>query len=297
MASRTPWVAIVTPIHNGIRHTVAFLESVRKDDYRNKKVLIIDDGSTDKSGNIIRSKFPEVIVLEGNGSLWWSGATNKGVVEALELGVDFIYTVNNDVVLDSGCIGKSVECAMKSKRSIIGSKVNYIDDPGRVWFYGAKFDEVTGDISLVNGRDYDFIKPAEADMLTGMGMLIPVEVFREIGLFDQKSFPQYFADSDLSLRAKKIGYKLVMCPESKIYNDVDSAWSARKIGEGKISTVPSLLFSFRSPLSIQKRFIFYRRHWGKGYMRALFRFYVRWMSNFLLPYTKSVFRRKLWRKP
>lgn len=289
-------VAIVTPIHNGLRHTVAFLESVRRNDYKNKKVIIIDDGSTDKSSDIIRSKFPEVIVLEGNGNLWWSGATNKGVREALRIGVDFIYTVNNDVVLDSRCIGKSVECAIMSKRSIIGSKVNYIDDPSKVWFYGAKFDEETGDISLIHGQDHDFKIAAESEMLTGMGMLIPVEVFKEVGLFDQRLLPQYFADSDLSLRAKEVGYKLVMCPESRIYNDVDSAWSARKIGEGKISTVPSLLFSFRSPLSIQKRFIFYSRHWGKGYIRALLRFYARWIRNFLLPYVKRAFRRKIWRK-
>ena len=65
------------------------------------------------------------------------------------------------------------------------------------------------------------------DYLTGLGTLIPIDVFNEVGMYDRTHFPQYFADADLSLRAEKVGYHLAVTPESICYVDPGSAWIAR----------------------------------------------------------------------
>ena len=47
---------------------------------------MIDDGSSDNTSNIVNKKFPDVILIKGDGNLWWSGATNLGIRFAMESG-------------------------------------------------------------------------------------------------------------------------------------------------------------------------------------------------------------------
>jgi GT2 family glycosyltransferase len=268
-----PRVSIVTPVHNRREHTLAYLASLERCTYPNLHVVIVDDGSTDGSAAAIRERFPDVTLLEGDGSLWWSGATNLGVEDAIAAGSEYVVTLNNDVEVDPEFVGALVACACDRGRALVGSKVNYRDEPGRVWFFGAELDRRTGDIRLLGGRDEDFPEAREAPMLTGMGMLVPVEAFRAAGLFDVRSFPQYLADSDFSLRAKARGYGLVVEPRATVYADVGAAWI-----QGQFERLPSrfaydLLFSIRSQYDVRVRYRFYRRHWGKGWAGALLRLY------------------------
>ncbi len=277
-----PRVAVVTPVHNRIEHTLAYLESLERCTYPNLAVVIVDDGSTDGTGPAIRARFPSVTVLSGDGELWWSAATNLGVEKAVALGSDYVLTLNNDVEVDPEFVGALVALAESRPRSLVGAKVNYRDDPERVWFCGAVLDPGTGDIRLLGGREGDFREPREAEMLTGMGMLVPADAFAAVGLFDRVAFPQYLADSDFSLRAKANGYRLLVEPRATIYADVSAAWI-----HGQLATVPArfaydLLFSIRSQYAVPARARFYRRHWGPGWVRALVRLYGSIVARVLL---------------
>jgi GT2 family glycosyltransferase len=72
-------IFIVIPVHNRRDFTRECLLSLRKQTYKNFKVIIVDDGSMDGTGDMIEKDFPEVIPLKGDGELWWTGATNMGV--------------------------------------------------------------------------------------------------------------------------------------------------------------------------------------------------------------------------
>ena len=52
----------------------------------------------------------------------------------------------------------------------------------------------------------------------GHGLLIPVEAFGDVGLFDGKRFPQGSSDTDFTLRAREEGYTLAVDLQSVIYN-------------------------------------------------------------------------------
>jgi GT2 family glycosyltransferase len=286
----TPKVAIVTPIYNGIEHTLKYLASINEQTYQNIDVYIIDDGSTDDSTALIKRNFPTVKILHGDGNLWWSGATNLGAKQALQDGADFILTMNNDVELDPACVAESVNCIHDQPRSLVGSKVYYASDRSKVWFFGARFDPHNADILPIGGRDEDFPDVIETDMLTGMGILIPAQVFQDIGLFDNVNFPQYYGDSDFSLRAKEKGYKLLVTPRSKVFADVGSSWISRQKSIN-LKFFITALFSIRSQFNIKIRVKFYQRHGKKGWQISLLKFYIWFFKHYIKVFIKGLLRK------
>jgi GT2 family glycosyltransferase len=271
---KQPSVYIVTPAHNAAAHTGPFLQSVRGQSYQNIKVIIIDDGSSDGTGDLISNQFPDATVLKGDGDLWWSGATNKGVKYAINHDADYILTVNIDVVLDKACVKNLVEAGARNPDTLIGSVILDIKHKTKVWYYGGYIDQRAGDFRHASGTIKDvgeqLIKP---EWLTGMGVLIPSKVFADVGYYDNKNFPHYFGDSDFSLRAKRQGFELAVEPKAIVYADLSSSWLERWLAKPSPLFFWRLFTSRRSQYNIKIRTAFYRRYWGPGYIRALLKLY------------------------
>lgn len=279
----TPKVCIVTPIHNGWSATRSFLRSSDELVYPEVEMIIVDDGSTDGSARRIGEEFPDVVVIAGDGNLWWTGATNLGAAEALARGAHFIFTCNNDVILDRDVISSSVACALGAGKALVGSIVSYQGDPDRVWFSGARFDPSSGEIAHDTESWPTADGPRPVPILTGMGMLIPAQAYQDLDGFDAASFPHYLADCDFSLRAAAHGYELLVDPASRVFNDVSSAWSVREYERGRLGFLVEMLVSKRSAFWVIGRVRFYRRHWGPKWRRALIRLYMTWFRTYAGP--------------
>ena len=61
-----PLVSIITPSYNSEKYLDAFFISILEQDYENYEVIFINDGSTDRTENIVykyKEKFEETFVL------------------------------------------------------------------------------------------------------------------------------------------------------------------------------------------------------------------------------------------
>lgn len=259
-----PKISIITPVYNGVEHTIEYLNSLSKMEYSNYEIVIVDDGSTDDSSAIIARDFPCVRLLKGDGNLWWSGGTNMGIRDAIERGADYILTMNNDVKVAPDVLDRLIECALEKPSAIVGGKIYFMDDPERIWSAGGRLSWWNGKTLVQVGhgqlnRD-EFCHRTQMDFLTGMNVLIPAAVFAKIGYYDDVNFPQYHADSEFTLRARKAGVPILFEPSAKVWNRVESTFMQRFLADRKFDfgTIRELLTSFRSPMRLS---CYWLLHW------------------------------------
>ena len=261
-------VAIVFPVFNGLSYTKQCLKSldllinVQKENKLDISIVIVDDGSSDGSYEWIQKNYPAVYLLKGNGELWWSGGINVAVDYAInKLETDYILWWNNDIISDEDYFTNLTEILKNNdKKILIGSKIYLSQNKDIVWSMGGIFNPMTGYKNMIGSArpdNYNFDEPIECDWLTGMGTVTHASVYEDIGMLDEKNFPQYHGDSDFTFRAKTNGYKLMVYPELRIYNDTNNSGL---IHDDNFSNFFKSLFSIRSSYNIVKECKFYRLH-------------------------------------
>lgn len=206
-------IFIIIPVFNRWDYTRECLLSLRKQDYNNYRIIVVDDGSTDGTSDYLKKDFPEVATIQGDGNLWWTAATNLGIEYATKNKVlneeNFVLTLNNDTLVPSNFLASILSGYHKApKPSLIGSTA--IDAKnGKVYYRGEKIKWFLETSIFFADKEQ---KPTnglqEVTVFPGRGLLIPIDVFEKIGLFDAKNFPHYAADYDFTLRATKAGFGL-----------------------------------------------------------------------------------------
>ena len=222
---------IVIPVHNRVKLTRECLLSLNRQARSDFKVVVIDDGSTDGTSEMIKVEFPNVSVLHGDGNLWWTRATNIGVQYALDHGAEYLMTFNDDVIATEDFVEKMMLWAEREQKALLGSVA--LEHATRNPVYGGEIInwKLAGRIQLI-----EVLKAEEqhglhqVTHLPGRGLLIPAEVFRKIGLFDADHFPQSFADQDFTHRAIRAGYRAFCNYDAKllVYPDsITNLWSRK----------------------------------------------------------------------
>jgi GT2 family glycosyltransferase len=216
-----PSVAIITPIFNRIGHLDRFLTAVKSIRYSNYRLVIVDDGSTDGSSEHLRRHHPEVVLLRGDGNLWWAGATNLGIAWALEQGFDFVLTYNDDQICSPDLLGKLVDFAVRNPDAIVSPPIYYLHERDRLLSGGIRLDPRTGETFGVGNesRAGDLSLPYEVDGVPGYAMLIPAAALRKAGPFDNRRFPQIYMELEFCLRAKRQGFRCLVVPGTSVWND------------------------------------------------------------------------------
>jgi GT2 family glycosyltransferase len=257
-------IAILLPVFNNLDFTKSTLEELGKllplvegSDFH---IVIVDDGSTDGTSDWVQQNHPEVILLHGDGNLWWSGAINMGAQYAIEkLKVDYLLLWNNDVKVVGDYFKELVRIVSETTMpALLGSKIYVAEQPELVWSMGGYFDPKSGRYDMYGNFENDsegFREIREADWLTGMGTVVPVEVVEQIGNWNAEDFPQYHGDSDFTYRAKLAGYRVFVHPSLGILNHVRSSGIDH---EGSIRRLMMLLTDIRSKSNLKKNLKFYR---------------------------------------
>ncbi|MFC1893699.1 glycosyltransferase family 2 protein [Chloroflexota bacterium] len=255
-----PKVVITILNWNDKYTTKECLESIRKLEYPNKEVIVIDNASTDGSQEYIKKFFSEVILLQNTDNLGFTGGFNVGILEALKRKANYILCLNNDTILDSTFIGQLV--AVGEYRNGVGGlcpkEYNY-HEPNRLIYAGGKVGVIRSKIKGYGELDVgQYDEEHETQMLCGAAMMFKSEALLSIGLFDNEYFFNS-EDKDIAVRLMKGGYKLIYVPKAQL-------WHKRHGSTGGGITPLMVYFSARNSL------LFVRKH-GKPCQILIFLVY------------------------
>lgn len=207
-------VYCLIPTHNRIESLKNILSLLSTQTYLNICIIVIDDGSTDGTYEHL-SKLPHrnMVVLRGDGELWWGGAVALGMKKALSIAKnkDYILLLNDDSIFDQYFINNMIEDSSKHK---LGTMVSpQYDINTKIFSYvGYRLDYYRQGITQV--------KNEPIDATVGRGLLIPIEVVKRVGIINARKFPHYMGDIEFTARIKDYCYDLVIAWSAPIYSDL-----------------------------------------------------------------------------
>lgn len=251
-------IEIVIPVFNRRETTLQALKSLSRIDKTglDVRIIIVDDGSSDGTGAAIKKTFPDVSVIQGDGSLHYAGGTNRGISAALERKPDFIVTMNDDAVFHEQFLQRLIKTAKDNPHSVIGALLLLWNEPHRVFQVGFKWKTFSGGWSQSeNLTAFDVPqKVFEVEGLAGNCVLFPADAIKECGLMDEEKFPFGWGDIQYVARMKKMGWRLLVEPKSYVWCEPNTyppplhQLSARDAWQ-------NLFKNRRHPLNLHRQFI------------------------------------------
>ncbi len=234
---KQPKVSIITLNWNGLEDTAECLESLKKINYPNYEVIVVDNGSEGNDVPVLEEKFGDFIQLIKNDRNYGScGGHNIAIRYALNnSNPDYILLLDNDTVVDPEFLTEMVKVAEADPAiGIAGAKIYYYDEPDRLQYLGHKIDlwrGVTGPLlgiirEKILGRkefdrgQHDSIR--EVEHIVFWCALFKRKSIESIDLFDERHF-WGSGDFDYFIRAEKAGFKAVYIPRAKVWHKYRSA--------------------------------------------------------------------------
>lgn len=248
--------AVLITCHNRKDKTMQCLNAL----YKNKMpedscldVFLVDDGSTDGTGDSVREKYPDVNIIQGNGMLYWNRGMHLAWQTAVEKNsYDSYLWLNDDTFLFENALLELTSCSvrMQHKALICGFLCSATDSQKTT--YGGS--SLTGKLSP-NGTTQ------QASLINGNVVLVPEIIYKSVGLIDP-IFPHAIGDYDYGQKVLKKGFEVVTTT-----NHVGTCEKNEKLPVWCYNSTPFLkrIKALYSPLGNAHPYYFFlyeKRHFG-----------------------------------
>jgi GT2 family glycosyltransferase len=251
-------VFVVIPVRNRLAYTRACLSTLARQSL-DHTVVVVDDGSDDGTPEMVRAEFPAAVLLHGDGTLWWTGAMNRGVgwVLANAGARDAVVTLNDDTLLPRDYLSRLVQ-PLRDRRALLGSVAvsetdgeTIVNGGVRVDWWRAKFTpQHRGEVvpyAFPNGGLHD------VDVLSGCGTLVPLSAYLELGPYDQRHLPHYGADYEFSRRAVRAGYCVALNSDAVLFLRQEATGLHAAVGRDGVQVFLGSFVSRRSATNLSVR--------------------------------------------
>ncbi len=214
-------VSIIIPNLNGAHHLPTCLESLRRQSLRDFEVIVVDNGSTDGSLDLLARGYPEVRVLALGQNRGFAGACNAGIRAARG---EFIVLLNNDTEADPRWLLEVVAAFERHPEAgIVASRMLLFDR--RDTFHTAgdfyRVDGVPGNRGVWEKDEGQYDDEEYVFSACGGSAAYRREMLDRIGLLDEDFFYSC-EDVDLAWRAQLAGYRCVYAPRAVVYHKLSA---------------------------------------------------------------------------
>jgi N-acetylglucosaminyl-diphospho-decaprenol L-rhamnosyltransferase len=224
-------LAVVVVNHNAGAFLRRCMESIRvsNGDIR-AEVVVIDNASTDGSGDRIAENHPEARLIRNTVNRGFAAAANQGIAATTS---PLILLLNPDAEIVGGTLEALVKVARERPRAAVvgglvrnpnGSiqpsarRVPRLGEALGHAFLGPVWPENRFTRSYTMAA-WDRASEREVEWVSGSAMLLRREALEQVGLFDEGYF-MYVEDVDMCTRLRRAGWTVLFSPELEVVHQI-----------------------------------------------------------------------------
>jgi GT2 family glycosyltransferase len=199
---------------NGMDYLDDCLNAVLSQDYPDFEVIVVDNGSTDGSPDLVAERFPQVQLVRNGRNLGFAAGNNVGLRAATG---DVLVLLNQDTVVHDGWLAALVAAVDDPTVGIVGCKLLYPD--GTIQHAGAYLHGARGEsehIGRYEPNTGQHNRPTDVDFVTAASIALRRSTLVKIGPLDEGFAPAYFEDIDWCYRARAAGLRIVYWPDATL---------------------------------------------------------------------------------
>jgi GT2 family glycosyltransferase len=231
-----PDASVVVVTYNALPWIEHCLESVR-----GEETIVVDNGSTDGTPDVVRELFPDVRVLEGENRGLGAG-WNAGMAVA---GGRYFLLLNADAWLTDGSLERLVAFADANPRAAVvgprllntdGSLQRSVRGFPTLWrlateyFFLRKLAPRSRLLNAFYAGGFDHDEMRDADFVMGACMLVRREAVEEVGALDE-SFFLFSEETDWCYRFVRAGWRVLFFPGAECVHVGAAAHGGRMLRE------------------------------------------------------------------
>ena len=197
--------ALIVLSFNHVQETIDCLQSIFRSKPATADVIVVDNASDSGTVAELHRVFPQTEIIGLKKNLGWAGGNNFGIQLALQRDYDLICLMNNDLIVCEDALSALLQIAEVLEPCLLHPALYYYDDVNK-----AQIDPSSQDAPSL-GQDHLYV----LDFAYGACLTIHAEVFRTIGLMDERYFLQ-LEETDFYLRAVKAGFRSLCYTNARV---------------------------------------------------------------------------------
>lgn len=221
----SPSIGVLLVNWNTARLTTDCVDSLRAGTRVPDRITVVDNGSAPAEVQQLRAR-PDLELLPQPTNLGFTGGNNLGLAHLLKQGVDYLWILNNDTLVDPRCLEQL--SGVLDREPAVGAvtgRIYFAEPRNQLWYAGGYFRALTrtarhrGIFETDHGQ---YNQPEDITFACGCCLLVRAEVLRRVGGFH----PDYFAyceDAEWSQRAQRAGIRIRYQPDARLWHRISSS--------------------------------------------------------------------------
>ncbi|MGC9205878.1 glycosyltransferase family 2 protein [Acidithiobacillus sp.] len=219
-------ITVIIVNYNGESKLIPCIESWIADGGSESDVVVVDNGSVDKSISILENRFLSLRIIRNACNGGFAKAVNQGISQSCQ---DLVLILNNDAYLVPGAIRALQKCAVEHPTAaLIGARL--VDQNLRPQNVVAPFPNVWRDflprflqrLFLPRGqigRLEAEHEPMSVPTLIGAALMVRRSALKRLGLMDEDFF-FYLEETEWCYRAHILGFDVLLCPQALVMHEL-----------------------------------------------------------------------------
>jgi GT2 family glycosyltransferase len=275
-------LAVVIPCWNNIDIVADAVDSLLAQSIK-LKLIVVENGSEDGSGEFLKKKYgSKIVLLENQKNLGFAGGVNTGIRWALEEDFEYIGLFNTDARADVKWAESLIKLLEKDEKigaaagKILRLDGKHFDTAGDLFYSWGVFSP-RGRDSLDKGQ---YEEEEEIFSACAGASIYRSAMFKDVGLFDEDLFA-YYEDGDISFRARNYGWKILYMPKAVTYHEVGG--SSKKVS------------GFAMKMSLRNQILVLVKNVPlRYYIPLMFRFKFLWLGGIIHAFKNKAGKEAVW---